>query len=155
MRKSRHGQEGFTGFGIAIHVPLRRPGKAPARRSRRTAGPLRFASVLRHILKGAQGRRCPGAMRRQASPCTGIGVTDRPRHTSKHPAPAGDKDTGSGAARSAKPAHGDQDRGARLAAALRANLRRRKAAAQRDPALSEDHDAGDPAGEPAQTPDTD
>lgn len=71
-------------------------------------------------------------------------MTDRPRHISK-----------SAALDSGKSANREEDRAARLAAALRANLRRRKAAAQRDPAPSEDHDAGDPAGPSVRGPDED
>lgn len=77
-------------------------------------------------------------------------MTDRPRHISKSAAPDSGKNagsvTGSDTARSGKPASREEDRAARLAAALRANLRRRKVAAQRDPTPSEDHDAGEPAG---------
>ncbi|WP_208984889.1 hypothetical protein [Stappia sp. TSB10GB4] len=90
-------------------------------------------------------------------------MTDRPRHISKRPAPGSGKNadsvsgsvTGSDTARSGKPASREEDRAARLAAALRANLRRRKAAAQREPASSENHDTEDPAGPSARGPDED
>lgn len=90
-------------------------------------------------------------------------MTDRPRHISKSVAPDSGKNagsvsgsvSGSDTARSGKSANREEDRAARLAAALRANLRRRKAAAQRDPAPSEDHDAEDPAGPSVRGPDED
>ena len=146
MRKFRHGQEGFTGFDIAIHLPLRQAGNGQARPSRRALGVLAirpgFAAYPESRTRTGQANPRRGAS--TSLTITGIGVTDRPRHISK-----------SAALDSGKSANREEDRAARLAAALRANLRRRKAAAQRDPAPSEDHDAGDPAGPSVRGPDED